>query len=37
VVQIPSDWTVTPSELMLRHAERTVLKLIVGAIERLLE
>jgi hypothetical protein len=37
VVHIPSDWTVTHSELMLQHAGRTALELIVGAIERLLE
>jgi hypothetical protein len=33
----PLDWTFTPSELLLEHAGRTALKLILGAIERLVE
>jgi len=36
-LHVPLDWTFTPSELLLQHAGRTALKLIVGAIERLVE
>ena len=31
------DWTFTPSDLLLQHAGRTALKLIGGAIDRLVE
>lgn len=36
-LHVPLDWTFTPSELLVQHAGRTALKLIVGAIDRLLE
>jgi hypothetical protein len=36
-LHVPLDWTFTPSELLIQHAGRTVLKLILGAIDRLLE
>jgi len=35
VLHVPLDWTFTPSELLVQHAGRSALKLIVGAIDRL--
>jgi hypothetical protein len=35
-LHVPLDWTFTPSQLLLHHAGRTALKLIIGAIDRLL-
>ena len=34
-LRVPLDWTFTPSEMLVQHAGRTTLKLIVGAINRL--
>jgi hypothetical protein len=34
-LHVPLDWTFTPSDLLLQHAGRTALKLIGGAIDRL--
>jgi hypothetical protein len=34
-LHVPVDWTFTPSDLLLQHAGRTALKLIGGAIDRL--
>ena len=36
-LHVPLDWTFAPSELLVQCAGRTALKLIVGAIDRLLE
>ncbi len=36
-LHVPLDWTFNPSELLVQHAGRTALKLIVGAIDRLVE
>ena len=37
VLHVPLDWSFHPSYLVVRPAARTILKLIRGAIERLLE
>jgi hypothetical protein len=34
-LHVPLDWTFTPSQLLVQHAGRAALKLIVGAIDRL--
>jgi hypothetical protein len=36
-IHVPLDWTFAPSELLVQHAGRMALKLIVGAIDRLVE
>ena len=37
VVRVPLDWTFLPSQLVVMPAGRTILKLIRGAIDRLLQ